>query len=292
MLKQESLDKLSEDLIEVCGLYTMDVNLNISLDKVILNNYQKSQIDDFIVETKYKEKFMLHGLKPVNRMLFYGASGTGKTFLSKALTNYFDYDMLYVDIASALGSGTAADAITAVFKIANAIGKAVIFFDECDAVCWARDDKNNRDDAAIRRATNAIFQNLDQMNPECIFIAATNLYDDLDTAFKNRFNMRIRFDRPLIENLDEDFNKILLPDFSITQDMNPDIKKILCFQASNFDQLSYRAMTDWVERAEKTAIINDTLEVKESDIYKHLMEAMRLEIGYDKKGKPYLYNIS
>lgn len=284
------IDKLPDKLKENYLKYIMPVDTNILLSSVILSQDNKRQIDEFIVETKYKEKFIKHGLKPINRLLFYGASGTGKTYLSKALANHFGYTMLYVDIATSINAGTAADAINATFELANFIGKAVIMFDECDAVCWARDDSSNRDDASIRRATNAIFQNLDQMNPECVFISATNLYDNLDTAFKNRFNMWLKFDRPLIENLDEDFNKILLEGFTIEKDFSQEIKESLWFHARNFNQLSYRIMTDWVERAEKSAIMEDSMQVKESIIYGHLMDAMRMKIGTDKNGKFYLYN--
>lgn len=290
LMSNNIIDNLPEKLQENYLKYIMPVDLNISLDSVILSADNKRQIDEFIVETKYKQEFIKHGLKPINRLMFYGASGTGKTYLSKALTNYFSYTMLYVDIATSLNAGTAADAINATFELANYIGKAVVMFDECDAVCWARDDSANRDEASIRRATNAIFQNLDQMNPECVFIAATNLFDNLDTAFKNRFNMWLKFERPLIENLDEDFKRLLLPGFYIEHDFSEEVKKSLWFYARNFDQLSYRIMTDWVERAEKSAIINGTMAVSESIIYGHLMDAMRMKVGKDKNGKIYLYN--
>ena len=42
----------------------------------------------------------------MNRLLFYGDSGCGKTYLSKALSNYLGFEMLYIDIANAITSGS------------------------------------------------------------------------------------------------------------------------------------------------------------------------------------------
>lgn len=284
----EILQSLPEQLQENYTLYCMMVETDINIDRVILNDENRSKIEEFIMETQYKEKFMQYGLKPINRLILYGASGTGKTYLTKALSNYLGYELLYIDIANSLQANKAAQAIDAIFDLGNHIGKAVIFLDECDAICWARDDADNKDDAAIRRANNSLFQHLDQMNPACVFVSATNLYKNLDTAFVNRFNIRMKFDRPLVDNLDEDFKKILLPAFTIDYDFPMELKEVIWFYARTFDQMSYRAMTDWVERAEKNSLIRDTTVVSESEIYGYLMEAMRVKIDFS-GDKPRLY---
>ena len=291
-MTEQQYNSLSPKLQNAYTRLCMSVDTNISLDRVILSEENRHKIDDFITETKYKDKFMEHGLKPVNRLIFYGASGTGKTFLSKALANYFGYEMLYVDIAGALSAGIAAESLHDIFDVANELKHCVIFLDECDAICWARDDKDNDDDASIRRANNALFQLLDQMSPLNIFISATNLYNNLDPAFVNRFNDNLRFERPLITNLDESIQKLLLPAFTIEDDMDEKIKSIVLDYARNFTELSYRRIEDWVERSEKKAIIDGTTVVKLSDVYSYFMRAMRIIVCYDKEGAPYLHHDS
>lgn len=291
-MTQEKLNSLPEEYKDIYVKLCMQVDLDISLDSVILSKDNRAKIEDFIKETEYKEKFIEYGLKPVNRLIFYGASGTGKTYLSKALANHFGYEMLYIDIASALRAGIAAQSIESVFELGNYLGNCIIFLDECDAICWARDDKDNDDDASIRRANNALFQQLDQMNPSCIFISATNLYDNLDPAFVRRFNTPMEFFRPPLSDLDKTINKFLLPKFEYDMDLQKDIKEIILFHARTYTGLSYYGIKDWVERAEKDALIHDTNVVKESTVFSYFMQAMRIKIGEDGRGKPALYQYS
>ena len=60
--------------------FLMEVDTNITLDKVILSNENREKIDLFLREMKHRDVFDRYGLQPLNRLLFYGASGTGKTF--------------------------------------------------------------------------------------------------------------------------------------------------------------------------------------------------------------------
>lgn len=268
----------------------MPVNNNIKLESVILSPDNKAKIDEFIVETENKEKFIEYGLNPINRIILYGASGTGKTFLTKALSKYFDYTMLYIDIAGALSAGVASENLVDIFNLGNHIGKAVIFLDECDSICWARDDKENDDGASIRRANNTLFQLLDQMNPECIFVAATNLFNNLDPAFVRRFNVKMRFNKPEIDNIDDSIKHFILPKFRLENDMEQKIKEIIKWQGKTYTALSYYEIQDWVERAEKKALISGTDIIKESDIYDNFMYSMRMKLGRKEvTGEPYLY---
>ena len=288
-MNQELFNSLSDKYQDIYSRLCMQVDTNISLDSVILSDENKEKIDKFIKETEYKEKFMRYGFKPINRIINYGASGTGKTYMTKALANYFGYELIYIDIAKALSSGTAAQSLEEIFDLGNHIGKAIIFLDECDAISRARDSKTSNEDPAVRRANNALFQLLDQMNPNCIFVSATNLYNELDAAFIRRFNLKLKFDRPDLGNLDESINKFLKKDFILNQDMQQDVKDILMWHGRNYTQLSYFEIQDWVERAEKNALIHDTLEVSENEIYGYFMQSMRVKVGYDRDNKLYLY---
>ena len=101
-MTQEKLNSLPEEYKDIYVKLCMQVDLDISLDSVILSKDNRAKIEDFIKETEYKEKFIEYGLKPVNRLIFYGASGTGKTYLSKALANHFGYEMLLLHCVQVL----------------------------------------------------------------------------------------------------------------------------------------------------------------------------------------------
>ena len=196
--------------------------------------------------------------------------------------------MLHID-ASQLQSAVPAAAIADVFELAYELRRAIIFLDECDSICWARDDANNNDDGAIRRANNTLFQYLDQMNADYIFVGATNLYDKLDVAFKRRFNIEMKFLVPKIDNFSQAVHKFMNTGFKFIEDMDPDVKAIVDCQARNYSRMSYYQIKDWVHRIEKQAIFKQQNYIKESDLYSLLMAAMRMEVKYDSKGNPYLH---
>lgn len=289
-MDKELYDSLPEELQTSYNRYCLPDDLsNLTIDSVILSDENKRKIDEFLIETEYKQKFIKYGLKPINRIINYGASGTGKTFLTKCLAAHLGYELLAIDIANALSTGNAPVALEEIFTIGNRIGKAIIFLDECDAIARDRADKSVPEDPNVRRANNALFQLLDRMNPDCIFIAATNLYNELDPAFVRRFNVKMKFDRPPLDNLEDTIRKFMLPAFSLTMDMDENIKSIILWHARNYSQLSYDEIETWVERAEKKAIMRDEEFISEQEIYDYFMDSLRVNISYDEQGKPYLY---
>ena len=289
-MNKELYDSLSEEMQSTYNRFCMPDDLTgLTINSVILSDENRKKVDEFLTETQYKMKFIHYRLQPINRILNYGASGTGKTFLTKCLAAHFGYELLAIDIANALSSGTAAPALESVFELGNHIGKAIIFLDECDAIARDRSDKSVPEDPNVRRANNALFQLLDRMNPECIFIAATNLYTELDPAFVRRFNLKLEFERPKLDNIDESIKKFLIPEFTYIQDMDESIKSIILWYARQYTGLSFYEIKDWVERTEKKVIIEGKTEILESSIYDLFMESMRIKVGRNAKGEPYLY---
>ena len=252
----------------------MKVDTNISIESVILSEENTEKVKQFIKETSYRDKLLKYGLEPMNRLLFYGASGCGKTFLAKALSNHLKYKMLYIDIAKSLSDGNVAKNISDIFDIGNELGNCLIFLDECDSIAWNR-DSGNSDGGVIRRATNSLFQHLDQMNKTNIFISATNMLHRLDPAFERRFNLKLEFRRPSMSVV-EVANRFLYKDFILVDDANETVKTIV----DNRNKLSFYELEDIVKRAMKRAVLNDTLEVRTSDLYKDIATSQNIKIRF------------
>lgn len=269
-------DDLPKIYREIWDEVIMPVNTNISLDSVILSKENKDALDSFLKEFEYRDSLIEFGLEPQNKLLLYGASGTGKTFMTKALANYLNYTMLYIDIAKALSEGDVAERISDIFKLGNYIETAIIFLDECDSVAWNRDGAGN-DGGLIRRATNSIFQNLDQMNSKCIFISATNLLHRLDPAFERRFNKKMLFKRPELD-MDEAIKKFLYPKFILNDNVSDTVREIVKRRAKQNIKLSYFEIEEIVKKAMKKAVLNDTNIVDTTDIYNDLAANMRFHI--------------
>ena len=278
------IDKLPQEYREIYNEFIMDVDTNIKMESVILSNENKDKIAAFIKEIQYRDKLLSYGLQPMNRILMYGASGTGKTYLSKALSNQLGYTMLYVDIAKALSEATVAMNISRIFKLANYMGNCLLMFDECDAIAWQR-DTGGADTGTIRRATNSIFQYLDQMNTTNIFVSATNMLHRLDPAFERRFSIKMEFRRPEIDIKDA-IRHFIFPKFNIVDDVDQTTVDIISRRASQYAKLSYYEIQGLVERAMKRAVMNGTDNVNTADIYKDLAIAMRVKIKFHTADDP------
>ena len=270
---------LPKEYQELWDELIMPVDTNISFDSVILSDENKEKYKAFIKEQQYRDVLYEYGLEPMNRLLLYGASGTGKTFSLKALSNLLDYTMVYVDIAKALTDGNVAKNISNIFKLGNYIAEhydgAIIFLDECDAVAWNRD--GGGDGGVLRRATNSIFLGLDQMSHHAVFAAATNMLHRLDPAFERRFNLKMAFRRPSLD-IDECIKHFIYPKFIINDDVDETVREIVKRRAKQYAKLSYYEIEELVKRAMKRSILNDTSIVNTSDIYEDLATAMNFKI--------------
>lgn len=251
----------------------MNVNTDISLDKVILTDENKALLNEFLTEHAAREKLKHYGLTPMNRILCYGASGCGKTFMGKALSNYLHYDMLYVDITTSLAKGNVAENLSDIFKLAS-VGGCIVFLDECDSIAWNR-DSSNAERGDIRRATNSLFQYIDQMTPDSILLCATNMLQRLDPAFERRFNIKMQFLRPQLDFM-EAIHKFLHEEFTLAYDVSEVELGIVRNRLKDYTKLSYYELQDLTERGMKKAVISGTTTVKLSWIVKDIEGILRL----------------
>lgn len=134
----------------------------------------------------------------INRFLFQGKPGTGKTESVKQVARILDRDLFQVNIDELIDSrlGETAKNINSLFKEINQLSqpsKIVILFDELDALALERTSDN--DIREMGRATTAFLKGLDNLNGQVVLIATTNLYDSFDRALLRRFNSTIDFNR-------------------------------------------------------------------------------------------------
>jgi SpoVK/Ycf46/Vps4 family AAA+-type ATPase len=148
----------------------------------------------------------------VNRFLFQGAPGTGKTETVKQLARILERELFMVDFSTVIESklGQTSKNIVALFKEVNELSnpqRVIILFDEIDAI--ALDRNNSNDLREMGRATSTILKELDNLNESIILIATTNLFDFFDKALTRRFDSVINFDRYSKEDLIEVAETIL-----------------------------------------------------------------------------------
>lgn len=134
----------------------------------------------------------------INKFLFEGEPGTGKTESAKQVARLLNRSLYMVDFNQLIDSkmGQTAKNIAIVFNEINRMpnpANAIILFDEIDAI--ALDRVSNNDIREMGRATSSMLKALDNVNSDVVIIATTNLYGKLDRAFRRRFDTVISFDR-------------------------------------------------------------------------------------------------
>lgn len=277
------MEKIIDNLDSIYSKYShlfMSVNTDIDINSVILSDENKLKIKNFLDEHKVKDKLIKYNLKPINRLLFYGDSGTGKTYLTKALSNYIGYTLLYVDIAKSLSDDTIAQNVSDIFECANNIKNCIIFFDECDSIAWSRDAKT-AEGGTVRRATNSLFQQLDQMDTSNVFVAATNMLRRLDPAFERRFDLKLEF-RKATGGLVDIIDNFILDGFTLIEDAEDSEIALMDRRV----RLSYYEIQIITERNMKKAILNNNkledglVTVNLSDIFNDLAIHIQMKIRF------------
>lgn len=134
----------------------------------------------------------------VNKFLFVGKPGTGKTQAVIQLARILNRDVYMVNFAAVVDSklGNTAKNIVDLFREIDGFqrpDKLIILFDEIDAI--ALDRTNGMDHREMGRATSTIIKELDRLREDIILIATTNLYKYFDKALIRRFDATIDFDR-------------------------------------------------------------------------------------------------
>jgi len=140
----------------------------------------------------------------INKFLFEGAPGTGKTETVKQISRIIERDLFIVEISELIDSklGQTAKNIVAIFNDINRIpnpSKAIILFDELDAL--ALDRINTNDLREMGRATSTLLKELDNLNQDVVLIATTNLFNKFDKALIRRFDAIVNFNRYTKEDL-------------------------------------------------------------------------------------------
>lgn len=148
----------------------------------------------------------------INKFLFQGAPGTGKTETVKHIARILERELFIVDFAFLIDSklGQTGKNIAQLFDEINNLPipeKVLILFDEIDALALDRTD--SKDLREMGRATTSVLKGLEGLNDKILLIATTNLYKHFDKALVRRFDSVIDFNRYSREDL-IDISEIIL----------------------------------------------------------------------------------
>jgi SpoVK/Ycf46/Vps4 family AAA+-type ATPase len=180
---------------------------DLSAQKLFFNSESSSnfdKVDHLLLNENYKmlmKKFQDNGMKPCLTMLFHGLPGTGKTELVKQLALKHQRNIYQVDISGIkdMWVGESEKNLKKVFKeYADALkynkNTPILLFNEADAILGVRTNVQHAVDQMYNSLQNILLEELESFNG--IFIATTNLINNIDNAFDRRLLFKQKFDLP------------------------------------------------------------------------------------------------
>lgn len=211
-----------------------------NLSHIILPQKTKDTLELLIrqLDLKVINRLKKWGLKDNKKgidakIIFYGNPGTGKTITAYALANALKKPILSLDCSKVLSMyvGESEKNVRRIFEIYNEITKnikkdAILLLDEADQFLTQRSVLiNSSVDKMYNQMQNIFLEQIERFDG--ILIATTNLLDNIDQAFSRRFNYKIEFPKPNIEQRCEIW-KQLLPKMA-SYEKNFDVEKLAAF---------------------------------------------------------------
>lgn len=163
----------------------------------------------------------------INKFLFEGPPGTGKTQTVKQIARLLERKLLMVEFSQLIDSkmGQTAKNIVKVFDELNKMPNPesyLVLFDEIDIIALDRISSN--DVREMGRVTSTILKELDHLNESIVLIATTNLFENFDRALVRRFDTVIDFSRYERDDLIEISEVILNNQLKIFKSAARDIR--------------------------------------------------------------------
>ncbi len=208
--------------------------------------------------TNLMSRLKVNGMKQGFTVLLYGYPGTGKTSSVKQVAKATGRSIFMVEIQKIQSKwvGESEKNLVKVFEeykqARRHFDKApILLFNEADAILGKRMSVNSSVDKSFNTLQNILLQELEEF--EGIFMATTNLADQLDSAFDRRLLYKIDFKKPseqvrkkILSNVFKDISvktiDTLTEQFSLTGGQIANIKKKLLVKSVldvNLDQELY-----------------------------------------------------
>jgi SpoVK/Ycf46/Vps4 family AAA+-type ATPase len=197
LIAQISTEKNAQDLLKLVHI-TVPEEIDQTLDKLVLNQDQKDEVEKMVKAIQFKDYLKRIGLIDIGKLLFVGPPGTGKTSTARAMSAKLKLPFMEVRLSMITDQylGETAKNIDRVFDLAKRMSPCILFIDEFDFMAKTRSSDEN---AALKRAVNSLLKAIDEISlvkHGVLLISATNHPQLLDSAAWRRFDDILDFPLP------------------------------------------------------------------------------------------------
>lgn len=188
--------------------------------EMILNPEIETKINRIEKEYVARERLSHYGLKPKQKVLFYGAPGCGKSMAAERIAWNIGLPFLKVRFEAIISSylGESASNLKKLFDALENF-PCVVLLDEFDIVAKSRG--HGHDVGEMHRIVNILLGLLEDFSSSGILIATTNFNGIIDNAIFRRFDEIIEIPKPGLKEI----HRLLTNTFSafnISNDINLD----------------------------------------------------------------------
>lgn len=152
-------------------------------------------IERFIKERLHAVELKKAGIAPPSSLALMGKPGTGKTSLARWIAHRLEIPFFTLNIASVVTSylGKTGQNLKRALDRAK-LEPSVLLLDEFDAIGYQRSDES--DVGEMKRVVTVLLQEVENWPEQSVVIAATNIPEHVDIAFKRRFSRWVELPLP------------------------------------------------------------------------------------------------
>lgn len=181
----------------------------LSLDEIYLSEENRAKLNQLIEEFNYQSALKEFDIPIDNKILLHGHTGCGKTATAHALGLALNKKVVVLNLGGFVSSrlGETGKNLSEVFR-QTSNDRAILFIDEFDFLGKIR-DYNSEDSGEMQRLVNTFIQQIDNLSHHSILVCATNHLDIIDSALLRRFQLRLKYDLPTQDGLNDYYDSLL-----------------------------------------------------------------------------------